>query len=140
MDEILSRSTARRFQHVIAHHVWSLGAAPGGDCIYGLMAYSVQQRGYEIGVRLALGADTRTVRNMIIFQGMRLAVVGLAIGIASSFGLTRLLAGFLFGVRARDALVFAAVPAVLCIVILFAVWIPSLQATRIDPMNALRTE
>jgi putative ABC transport system permease protein len=113
MDEVLSRSTARadfNMSLLTTFGVSALLLAAIG--IYGLMAYSVQQRVYEIGVRLALGADKRTVRNMIVFQGMRLAVLGLAIGIASSFGLTRLLAGFLFGVQARDALVFAAVPGV----------------------------
>ncbi len=74
------------------------------------MAYSVEQRTQEIGIRLALGADASQVKNMVVFQGMRLALVGVVIGLAAAFLLSRLLSAFLFGVTARDPLVFTGVP------------------------------
>jgi ABC-type antimicrobial peptide transport system permease subunit len=108
--------------------------------IYGLMAYSVQQRTQEIGIRLALGADSAKVRNMIVLQGMRLAVIGVLIGIAAAVGLTRLIAGLLFGVKAWDPIVFVSVPVALAVVAFFAVWLPARRTTRIDPLDALRYE
>jgi ABC-type antimicrobial peptide transport system permease subunit len=104
------------------------------------MAYSVEQRTQEIGIRLALGAEYSNVRNMIIFQGMRLALVGVVIGVASAFGLTKLIASLLYGVKARDPLVFIGVPVLLSLVALIAVWVPARRATRVSPMDALRCE
>lgn len=104
------------------------------------MAYSVEQRTQEIGIRLALGAQAAEVKNMVVLQGMRLAVVGVAIGLAAAFGLSRLIAAFLFGVTARDPLVFIAVPLVLTLVALLAVWHPARRASRVDPLVALRCE
>ena len=89
---------------------------------------------------MALGAATGEVRNMMISQGMRLALTGTAIGIALAFGLARFIAGFLFGVKAWDPIVFLAVPALLSAVALFAIWLPALRASRIDPIDALRHE
>ena len=108
--------------------------------IYGLMAYSVQQRTQEIGIRMALGAATGDVRNMMISQGMRLALMGAAIGIVVAFGLARFVASFLFGVKTWDPIVFIAVPILLSAVALFAVWLPARRASRIDPIDALRHE
>ena len=108
--------------------------------IYGLMAYSVRQRTQELGIRIALGAGAGRVRNMIVLQGMRLALIGVAIGLASAFGLTRLIAGFLFGVKAWDPVTFTVVPILLGAVNFLAVSIPALRATRIDPATALRSE
>ncbi|HEY7447514.1 MAG TPA: FtsX-like permease family protein, partial [Vicinamibacterales bacterium] len=108
--------------------------------IYGLMAYSVQQRTQEIGVRLALGADSQIVRNMIIRQGMSLALAGVALGLASALGLTRVIASSLFGVTARDPLVFITVPLLLTAVALLGVWFPARRAARVDPLVALRYE
>jgi putative ABC transport system permease protein len=111
--------------------------------IYGLMAYSVQQRTQEIGIRLALGAQTAQVKRMVVFQGMLLAVVGLAIGLGVSFWLATYLTSFsstLYGVRARDPLVFIGVPLILTAVALLAVWIPAQRASRVDPIIALRYE
>jgi putative ABC transport system permease protein len=104
------------------------------------MAYSVQQRTQEIGIRLALGAETGSVRNMVVFQGMRLALAGVVAGIGAAFGLTRLIATFLFGVSDKDPAVFVAVPVLLTLVSLLAVWLPARRATRIDPVIALRYE
>jgi predicted permease len=141
MDDIVVRSTARADFNMWLLTVFGLSAlllAALG--IYGLMAYSVQQRTQEIGIRLALGAERSRVRNMVAFQGMRLAAIGVAIGIVSSYGLTRFIASFLFGVKAWDPLVFASTPIVLSTVALLAAWLPALRASRIDPIDALRHE
>ena len=104
------------------------------------MAYSVAQRTQEIGIRLALGAGASHVKNMVVFQGLRLAIVGVAIGLAAAFLLSRVLSSFLFGVTARDPLVFTVVPLVLTGVALLAVWLPARRASRVDPILALRYE
>ncbi len=108
--------------------------------IYGLMAYTVEQRTQEVGIRLALGAETSAVRRMVVTQGMRLALVGVIVGLAASFGLARLMTTFLYQVTATDPLVFIAVPIVLSLVALVAVWLPARKASRIDPIVALRYE
>ena len=141
MDEIMARSTANTDFNTMALTIFAgtalLLAVIG---IFGLMSYSVQQRTQEIGIRLALGAETRRVRNMVVFQGMTLAIIGVVIGVASAFGLTRLLAGLLYGVQARDPLVFVGVPVLLAAAAFLAIWLPALRATRIDPVDALRCE
>jgi predicted permease len=141
MDEVVSRSTANTDFHTLVLTIFAgtalLLAAIG---IYGLMAYSVQQRTQEIGIRLALGAGQGTVRNMVVFQGMRLALIGVVVGVASAFGLTKLLASVLFGVKARDPLVFISVPVLLSVVALLAVWLPARRATRVSPVDALRCD
>ena len=108
--------------------------------IYGLMAYSVEQRTQEIGIRLALGAETGRVRRMIVTQGMTLAAIGVVVGIASALGLTRFMANLLFGVQARDPLVFVGIPLALTAVALVAVWLPASRVSRVDPLTALRYE
>ena len=141
MDEVVSRSTARSDFNMSLLTVFGgsalLLAAIG---IYGLMAYSVEQRTQEIGIRMALGAGTGPVRNMVVAQGMRLAVAGVVIGIAAASGLARFLATLLFGVRATDPAVFVIAPILLSAVALFAVWLPALRATRVNPVDALRAE
>jgi ABC-type antimicrobial peptide transport system permease subunit len=108
--------------------------------IYGLMSYAVEQRTQEIGIRMALGAGRAQMMKMILGQGMRLVIVGIVIGLGAAFGLTRLLAGLLFGVKAGDPLTFAAVAITLSAVALFAAFVPAHRATRIDPILALRQE
>jgi ABC-type antimicrobial peptide transport system permease subunit len=141
MDEIVVRSTARSDFNMLLLTVFGcaalLLAAIG---VYGLMSYSVEQRTQEIGIRLALGAELGQVRNMVVAQGMGLAAVGVAIGMVAAFALSRLIETLLFGVTARDPVVFVAVPVVLTVVALLAVWLPALRATRIDPIDALRCE
>ncbi|MBV8732344.1 MAG: FtsX-like permease family protein, partial [Acidobacteriia bacterium] len=107
---------------------------------YGLMAYSVEQRTQEIGIRLALGAESANVRNLVVVQGMRLSLLGVLVGLGAAFGLSRVIASFLFGVKANDPLVFLAVPLSLAAVALLAVWLPARRATAIDPVVALRYE
>jgi ABC-type antimicrobial peptide transport system permease subunit len=108
--------------------------------IYGVMANSVQQRTREIGIRVALGAESRDVRTMVVVQGMRTTLIGVVIGMTSAFWLTRVLAGFLFGVTPHDPATFVAVPFLLSAVAVVAVWLPARRATRIDPLAALRSE
>jgi putative ABC transport system permease protein len=141
MSEIVTRSTARSDFNMLLLTIFAasalLLAAIG---IYGLMAYSVQQRTPEIGIRVALGAESDTVRNMIVRQGMRVALAGVVIGLASAFGLTRIIASLLFGVTALDPAVFVAAPLLLSAVALIAVWFPARRAAHIDPLRALRSE
>jgi predicted permease len=141
MDEVVALSTARQRFNMLLMTVFGcsalLLAAIG---IYGLMAYSVEQRTQEIGIRMALGAGTGQVRNMVVRQGMALALAGVVIGIAAAFGLTRYLESLLFGVKARDPMVFVSVPAVLMVVALLAIWFPAARASRVNPVESLRYE
>jgi predicted permease len=139
MNDVVARSISRQRFNMTLMTVFggaALGLAAIG--IYGLMAYSVAQRTQEIGIRLALGADGPRVRNMVVLQGVRLAAVGVVIGLGSAFGLARLVASLLFGVKAWDPAVFVSVPIVLALVALAAVWLPALRASRVDPLVALR--
>jgi ABC-type antimicrobial peptide transport system permease subunit len=104
------------------------------------MAYSVEQRTQEIGIRLSLGADGGSVRRMVIVQGMRLAVAGVVIGLAASWGLARTMSTFLFEIEPRDPLVFAGVPLLLTVVAFVAVYLPAWRASQVDPIVALRYE
>jgi ABC-type antimicrobial peptide transport system permease subunit len=106
--------------------------------IYGLMAYSVQQRVPEIGIRLALGADAGRVRRMVIWQGMRMAMVGVVLGVAGALALARYLTAQLYGVAPRDPMTFAGVAVILTLVALAAAWVPALRASRVAPIEALR--
>ena len=108
--------------------------------IYGVMAYLVLQRTPEIGLRMALGAQGRDVLQLIIGQGMKLALVGLALGLVASMALTRLMKSLLFGVSATDPLTFGLVTILLLTMTLLACWIPARRATQLDPLNALRYE
>ena len=108
--------------------------------IYGVMAYSVAHRTQEIGIRMAMGAAQGTVVRMVVLQGMRLTALGLGIGLAVAFVITRLMASLLFGVSAGDPPTFLGVAVILAGSALLACWLPARRATRIDPMVALRSE
>jgi putative ABC transport system permease protein len=141
MDEVVSQSTARTNFNMLLLSIFAgaalLLAAIG---IYGLMAYSVQQRSQEIGIRMALGATGSAVRNMVVVQGMRLALIGVALGVGLALGLSRLVADMLYGVTDRDPAVFVFVAVVTSLVALAATFIPALRATRVHPVTALRYE
>ncbi|HEV2499464.1 MAG TPA: ABC transporter permease [Terriglobia bacterium] len=141
MDEVMGESLARTDFNMVLFSIFAaialLLAAIG---IYGLIAYSVQQRTQEIGIRMALGAGPRDVRNMVVRQGMTLAIIGVAAGIAIAFAVTRLMASMLYGIKARDPLVFVSVAVLLSLIALLATYLPARRAAKVDPMIALRYE
>ena len=108
--------------------------------VYGVMSYAVTRRTQEIGVRIALGANRPQVLLLIVGQGLPLILTGILVGLAASFGLTRLIATLLYGVTPTDTFTFSAVTALLVFIALFACWLPALRASRIDPLEALRHE
>ena len=141
MDEVLSQSTAREQFDMLLLTVFAgvalLLAASG---IYGLMAYNVEQRTQEIGIRMALGAGRGQVTRLILGQGMALTGIGVALGLAGAYGLTRFLASLLYGIKATDPPTFVEVAAMLVGVALLASLVPARRATKVDPMDALRHE
>jgi putative ABC transport system permease protein len=141
MEEVDGRSTARQnFNMLLLTTFGAMALLLAAIGIYGLMAYSVAQRAQEMGIRMALGADSSAIRKLVVWQGMKLALVGEAAGLAAAFGLSRFIASFLFGVRTWDPTTFVTVPLVLASVALFAVWLPAARASRLDPARALREE
>jgi ABC-type antimicrobial peptide transport system permease subunit len=141
MDEVMLHSTAHEsFNMLLLSNFGAAALLLAAIGIYGLVAYSVQQRTQEVGIRMALGADRSTIRRLVVWQGMRLALIGVVVGIAAASGLTRLISSFLFGVKPWGPMVFIAVPLLLTAVALLAVWLPAARASKVDPMQALRAE
>jgi putative ABC transport system permease protein len=141
MDEVVVRSTAREDFNMLLLTIFGVCALIlAAIGIYGLMAYSVQQRTQEMGIRMALGADRATIRNLVVRQGVTLAIIGVFIGTAAAFGLARLITSFLYGVKAWDPIVFISVPIILALVAFAATWNPAQRASKLDPMAALRVE
>jgi predicted permease len=141
MDEVVTESTAlTRFNTRLLGVFAGLAVLLAIVGVYGLLAYSVEQRGHEIGIRLALGATSRRVGNMVILQGTVLAGAGLIIGTIAALSFSHLLASFLFEVKPRDPFVFVTAPIVLTLAALIAVWVPARRASRIDPATLLRYE
>ena len=108
--------------------------------LYGVMAYSVAQRTRELGIRIALGASVRDIHKLVIGQGLKLALSGIALGLVLSLAGMQLMKKFLFGVSATDPLTFVAISSVLLAVAFLACYLPARRATKVDPLTALRTE
>jgi putative ABC transport system permease protein len=141
LDQDLSNSVARaRLSMWLMGAFALMGLFLAASGIFGLVSYTVTQRRHEIGVRRALGAQTRDVMRLIVGQGMRLALAGIALGLVASFGLTRLMSNLLVGVDATDPLTFGVIALLLLLVSLVAALVPARRATKVDPMIALRIE
>jgi ABC-type antimicrobial peptide transport system permease subunit len=141
MNDIVSINTSRQRLNMLLMTIFGGSALVlAAIGIYGLMAYSVQHRTQEIGIRMALGAQADRVRWSIVGQGMTLVGAGVGIGIVAAFFLATFLAAVLYGVQPRDAMVFIGVPAVLAATAFAAVWIAARRAILIDPLDALRYE
>jgi len=141
MSELLSVSMAEeRFDMLLLGTFAALALILSAVGIYGLMSYTVHQRTHEIGIRVALGAQHRDVLRLVVGDGAKLALLGIAIGIASALALTRVMTSLLFEVKPTDPATFAGVAILLALVALAACYIPARRAMRVDPMVALRYE
>ena len=141
LSELVTRSLVReRFGATLVSMLAVAALALTAFGIYGVLAYSVQQRRREIGIRMALGAGGDQVARLVMRQGMAPVLVGVVIGAAGALALSRLVASFLWGVTPTDPVTIAAVAAVLVAVALLASWIPARQAARLDPLKTLNWE
>jgi putative ABC transport system permease protein len=141
MGQILGESIARqRFSMLLLGIFAFLALLLAAVGIYGVMSYSVTQRRNEIGIRMALGAQTRDVLKLTVGQGLKLVLIGIIIGLAGAFVLTRLMSTLLFGITPTDPPTFVTISIVLIAVACLASYIPARRATKVDPLQALRYE
>jgi putative ABC transport system permease protein len=141
MEKLVAESLAqRRFSMFLFGVFAALALALAVVGLYGVMSYAVAQRTHEIGLRMALGAQSRDVLRMVVGQGMWLVAVGLAVGLAGALALTQLMTSLLYGVSAADPLTYAGIAVLLAAVAFFASYLPARRATKVDPMEALRYE
>jgi putative ABC transport system permease protein len=141
MNDIIARSVAdRRFALELLGLFAMVALLLATVGIYGVMSYSFSQRTHELGIRIALGAQRWDILRMALAEGMRIVVIGLALGIAGAVMLTRIFRSMLFGVGAGDPITFISVSIILAGVALLACYIPARRATRVDPLAALREQ
>lgn len=153
IDRNLPVSSILTMEQVVANTLWQqrfnlqliglfagLALVLAAIGLYGVMAYSVAQRTHEVGLRMALGAQRSDVMKLIVGQGMKLALLGVVLGVIASFGLTRLMSRLLFDVNATDPVTFAVIAVVMLLTALLACWLPARRATKVDPLVALRYE
>ncbi|HSB08445.1 MAG TPA: ABC transporter permease [Blastocatellia bacterium] len=139
MDQLLGNSLAqRRLTMVLLGSFAALALLLASVGVYGVTSYAVRQRTHELGIRMALGAQARDALTLILAQGLKLTLLGIALGLGAALALTRWMESLLFGVRPTDPLTFAAIAAALFCVALLACWVPARRATKVDPMVALR--
>jgi putative ABC transport system permease protein len=141
MDQVLDNTLAgRRFTLTVICFFAGLALLLAAVGTYGVISYSVAERTREVGIRMALGADRKEVVRLVVSQAARLAIIGVALGLAAAFASTRVMESLLFKVQPTDPLTFAAISMILILVSLVASYMPARRATRIDPMTALRCE
>jgi len=141
MEDTIARTLLKRkFTMTLLTIFAGIAIALASIGLYGVMSYSVSQRTREMGIRMALGAQRRDVLQLVVRRGMLLTMVGVGLGLAGSFALTRLISSLLFGVSATDIGTFGAVSSLLFVIALLACWLPARRASRVDPIVALRTE
>jgi putative ABC transport system permease protein len=141
LDQLAERTISqRRFNLLLLGAFAAMALTLAGIGLYGLLSYSTTQRTHEIGVRMALGAQANDALRLVIGQGLRLVLIGVAVGLMGALTLTRLMRSLLFEISATDPLTFAVVTLLLAGVAILACWIPARRATKVDPVIALRTE
>jgi putative ABC transport system permease protein len=141
MESVLARSVAEpRFRTILVGTFAVLGVILASIGIYGVVSYSVSLRTREIGVRVAMGAQKKNVMQLVVGQGLRIAAIGITIGLVVAFSLSKFLASQLYGVSSRDPWIFAGITLVLAATSVLACWIPARRATKVDPLVALRYE
>jgi putative ABC transport system permease protein len=139
-QKIHERTAPKRIMTVMMGIFAGIALLLAGMGLYAVMAYAVSQRTHEIGVRLALGAQSNNILRLILGSGLKLTLAGMALGMAGAFALTKFMESLLYGIGARDALTFILASSTLVGAALLACWLPARRATRVDPLVALRNE
>jgi ABC-type antimicrobial peptide transport system permease subunit len=141
LDQVIANSLAnRRFSMIVLVSFAALALLLATLGIYGVISYLVGQRTHELGIRLALGAGRNDILRLVLIHGMKMAISGVVVGLIAAFALTRLMSTMLFGIGPTDPTTFVIIAFVLLIVALVACYLPARRATKVDPLNALRTE
>jgi putative ABC transport system permease protein len=139
-QRIYERTAAKRIMTIVIGVFAGIALLLAALGLYAIMAYAVSQKTHEIGVRLALGAPRGNILRLVLGQGMKLVLIGMGLGMMGAFALTRFMISLLYGVSDRDALTFILASSPLVGTAILACWLPARQATKVDPMVALRAE